>query len=260
MNINNVTLHDLHIEDLQNPLHPSSFEVYKDYRILVLRLPEKKVKKTKDFSYGFIITEEQIYHYNKEEQTLVPFPDGIEGLHLFLDTKIDTLMHHIDTVAEKILSLEENLYKKLDSSFMDRWHSLKNELSHTERTIIKALSVFGRFIEKSKSSEHFLLNEFNDLHEHMERTLRSNITANEQLDNLYQYYTLRSNDRLNRSLYILTVISVIFLPLNLVVGFFGMNTGGLPFQAPFGTLYAFATMIIFAALLTTAVLWKIKKE
>lgn len=30
-------------------------------------------------------------------------------------------------------------------------------------------------------------------------------------------------------IYILTIISAVFLPLNLVVGFFGMNTSGLPF-------------------------------
>jgi magnesium transporter len=65
---------------------------------------------------------------------------------------------------------------------------------------------------------------------------------------------------MNRSIYILTIISVIFLPLNLVVGFFGMNTGGLPFQHAMGTMDAFISMILFAGLLTIGVLWKIKKE
>jgi magnesium transporter len=38
-------------------------------------------------------------------------------------------------------------------------------------------------------------------------------------------------------MYLLTVISAIFLPLTLVTGIFGMNTGGLPFtDDPNGTL------------------------
>jgi magnesium transporter len=256
-----VKLHELHLQDLQNPLHPSTFEQYKDYRILVLRLPEKMSKKSKIHSYGFILTEKNVYYYDNKQKDFIEFPDALGDMYRFLDDKIDTLMHDIETVQEKIVSLEEGLYKTISSPFMDHWHNLKKELSRSERVILKAVDILKLFITKSKVSEPFPLNEFNDLHEHLERTLRSNVAANDQLDNLYHYYTLRANDRMNRSIYLLTVISVIFLPLNLVVGFFGMNTGGLPFEnSPFGTTYAFASMIIFAALLTTAVLWKIKKE
>lgn len=256
-----VKIHELHLQDLQNPLHPSTFEEYKDYRILVLRLPEQMGKKSKIHSYGFIITEDAVYYYDRKQKDFTQLPSALDDMYHFLDAKIDTLMHDIEIVQDKIVSLEENLYKNFTSPFMDHWHNLKKELSRSERVILKAVDILKLFIMKSKSAEHFPLNEFNDLDEHLERTLRSNVAANDQLDNLYQYYNLRSNDRMNRSIYLLTVISVIFLPLNLVVGFFGMNTGGLPFQgSPLGTSYAFVTMIIFAALLTTAVLWKIKKE
>lgn len=256
-----VKIHELHLQDLQNPLHPSTFEEYQDYRILVLRLPEQMSKKSKIHSYGFIMTEESVYYYDKKQKDFTQFPAALNDMYHFLDDKIDTLMHDIEIVQDKIVSLEESLYKKFTAPFMDHWHNLKKELSRSERVILKAVDILKLFIVKSKGSEVFPLNEFNDLHEHLERTLRSNVAANDQLDNLYHYYTLRANDRMNRSIYLLTVISVIFLPLNLVVGFFGMNTGGLPFQkSPLGTSYAFASMIIFAVLLTTGVLWKIKKE
>ncbi|MCK9373052.1 MAG: CorA family divalent cation transporter [Sulfuricurvum sp.] len=256
-----VELHELHLQDLQNPLHPSTFEEYKDYRILVLRLPEKMSQKSKITSYGFILAEDSVYFYDKKHKDFNQLPDALDEMYRFLDGKIDTLMHDIETIQEIIVSLEENLYSKFSSAFMDQWHNLKKELSRSERIILKAVDTLRLFIAKSKISDQFPLNEFSDLHEHLERTLRSNIAANDQLDNLYRYYNLRSGDRMNRSIYILTIISVIFLPLNLVVGFFGMNTGGLPFQGhPLGTAYAFMTMIIFAAILTTAVLWKIKKS
>lgn len=256
-----ITLHDLHREDLQDPLHPSTFEEYQDYRILVLRLPEQIDHKSKFHSYGFIITAKEVYYYDHIQDLFTTLPEGMEGLHRLLDSKIDILMHDIETIQEKIVSLEENLYRHFSSRFMNHWHAFKKELSRSERVIIKSVDVLGLFISKLKSDESFPLNEFNDLHEHLERTLRSNIAANDQLTNLYNYYTLRSNDRMNRSIYILTIISVIFLPLNLVVGFFGMNTGGLPFQkSELGTTYAFITMILFALGLIAAVFLKIKRE
>lgn len=256
-----VQLHNLHLQDLQNPLHPSTFEDYRDYHILVLRLPEQIGKISKIHSYGFILADDAVYYYDQAVSDLVRFADGLDDLYRFLDDKIDTLMNDIETVQDKIVALEENLYKQFSSRFMEHWHKMKKELSHSERVILKAADILERFITKSKSSERFPINEFNDLHEHLERTLRSNISANDQLDNLYSYYNLRSNDRMNRSIYILTIISVIFLPLNLVVGFFGMNTGGLPFEDhAMGTFYAFVTMVLFAGLLTTMVLWKIREK
>ena len=51
---------------------------------------------------------------------------------------------------------------------------------------------------------------------------------------------------MNKMIYILTIISAVFLPLNLLVGFFGMNTSGLPFTTPEvnGTLNVIFLMFI----------------
>lgn len=256
-----ITLHDLHQEDLQDPMHPSVFEEYHDYKILVLRLPEHIGNKPKFHSYGFVLHQKKVYYYDHYAKDLLHLTDDMNGLHRFLDAKIDRLMNEIDQMQEKIITLETKLYRRLGSRFMEHWHAFKEELSHSERIILKSVDVLGMFITKSKANTDFPLHEFNDLHEHLERTLRTNVSANDQLNNLYNYYTLRSNDRMNRSIYILTIISVIFLPLNLVVGFFGMNTGGLPFQdTEMGTTYAFISMILFAAGLVTAVFLKIERE
>jgi len=274
--LNGITLHDLHFKDLQNPIHPSVYESFSDYQILILRLPELWEGKAnilslrlpefwevkgKFLSYGFIITPKGVCYYNKKTNEFVNYPHGMKDLYHFLDAKIDALMDDMDMAQEKIAFIEEGLYKKHDPSLMNRWHGLKKELSRSERVIVKAVDILGQFIAKSKRIEESLENEFHDLHEHLERTLRSTISANNQLDDLYRYYNLRSNDRMNRSIYVLTIVSVIFLPLNLAVGFFGMNTGGLPFQnSNFGTVYAFESMILFAVLLIGAVIWKIRQE
>jgi len=274
--MNGIELHDLHLKDLQNPIHPSIYESFNDYKILILRLPELWEGKAnilslrlpefwdtkgKFLSYGFVITTNKVCYYDKKQELFIDYPEGMKDLYHFLDTKIDALMDDIDMAQEKIAFIEEGLYKKYNSKLMDRWHTLKKELSRSERVIVKAVNTMGLFISKSKLSEDTLQNEFNDLHEHLERTLRSTVAANNQLDDLYRYYNLRSNDRMNRSIYVLTIVSVIFLPLNLAVGFFGMNTGGLPFHdTSSGTVYAFESMILFAVLLIGAVIWKIKKE
>lgn len=269
----NVPIHELHLKDIKNPIHPSLYEISDSYQILIIRLPElwegranilalrnneTWESKGRYFSYSFILASHEIYYFNKRTTSFELLSDGLNDLYHFLNEKIDDLMNDLDMAQDKIAFMEEGFFKDNSSIPMQRWHALKKELSRSERVIIKALDTLQAFIAKMDSQE--LYNEFNDLREHLERSLRNTLAANSQLDDLYRYYNLRSNDRMNRSIYILTIVSVIFLPLNLAVGFFGMNTGGLPFQdVNNGTFYAFESMIAFAILLVTAVLWKIKK-
>ncbi|NIJ39356.1 Mg2+ and Co2+ transporter CorA [Sphingopyxis panaciterrae] len=60
-----------------------------------------------------------------------------------------------------------------------------------------------------------------------------------QLRALRDELDLQTAQRTNRNLYFLSVMSALLLPATLVTGFFGMNTGGLPFAHSFGgTLFA----------------------
>ncbi|HFC03455.1 MAG TPA: hypothetical protein ENJ74_01155, partial [Nitratifractor salsuginis] len=57
------------------------------------------------------------------------------------------------------------------------------------------------------------------------------------------------DERMNRNMYWLTIISAIFLPLTLLTGFFGMNTGGLPFtEDPSGTAKVLLLSLVLEAL------------
>ncbi|HGZ69857.1 MAG TPA: hypothetical protein ENK74_00475 [Nitratifractor sp.] len=61
--------------------------------------------------------------------------------------------------------------------------------------------------------------------------------AIEKLDYLYDFYCAKVDEKMNRNVYYLTLLSGIFLPLTLATGFFGMNTSGLPYtNDPSGTL------------------------
>lgn len=71
-----------------------------------------------------------------------------------------------------------------------------------------------------KKKEGFPVNHYLDLHEHCERLYRSVALQLAKLDYLYNFYNTRTNEKMNRLIFFLTIISAIFLPLNLFVGFF----------------------------------------
>lgn len=65
------------------------------------------------------------------------------------------------------------------------------------------------------------------------------LTVQSQLRLLREEIDLQATQRTNQNLYILSILSALMLPATLVTGYFGMNTGGLPWQQhPVGTTFA----------------------
>ena len=51
----------------------------------------------------------------------------------------------------------------------------------------------------------------------------------ERIKLLQEEIAAKINEQSNRTLFTLTVVTVLALPINIIAGFFGMNVGGIPF-------------------------------
>ncbi len=72
----------------------------------------------------------------------------------------------------------------------------------------------------------------------------------ERVKLLQEEITALITERTNRSLFILTIVTVLALPINLTGSLFGMNVGGIPFaDYPHGFLIVVALLAAFTALL-----------
>lgn len=56
----------------------------------------------------------------------------------------------------------------------------------------------------------------------------------------------------NRTLHMLTVITVLALPVNIVAGFFGMNVGGIPLA---NNHHGFMLLVAIVSVFTSAAAW-----
>ncbi|QFR48405.1 magnesium transporter [Sulfurimonas lithotrophica] len=260
-NIENL-IDSLHLEDLKNQLHPSIFDENDDYDMLIIRIPVI-AKELGTKSFGFIITKEKSYFFNKTQNNFEELKSRFEEPYKLLDKNIDKMLKSFINYQDRISEIEELLYEnKIKENFMNVWLELKLEILKIERILLKTSNTIENFIDYYEHDETFPINHYMDLHEHIERTMRSATLQLSKLDYLYSFYNAKSNDKMNKMIYILTIISAIFLPLNLIVGFFGMNTSSLPFTGgTSGTLYAVS--IMGALVLITAFLvqfWRKKIE
>ncbi|MCV3544767.1 magnesium transporter CorA family protein, partial [Campylobacter lari] len=92
----------------------------------------------------------------------------------------------------------------------------------------------------------------------LERSIKENIT---RLESIYTYINTVRNEKINKNIYFLSIISAIFLPLNLIVGFFGMNTKNLFLsENDYGTYYILAVILSIFFILFLWYQFKDKKE
>lgn len=251
---------NLHLEDLQNETHPSIFDENESYEMLILRLPVI-LDELEVLSIGFILTPDNSYLYKGDEEKFYSLGDRFEAPYKILDDMIDELLKAFDGYRDLIEDMEESLYlNKMADSFMNQWLKLKRNIVRIERILIHASSTMDEAIAYYEKSEDFPLNHYLDLHEHMERTMRSATLQLSKLDYIYKFYTTQTNERINRSIFALTIISAIFLPLNLVVGFFGMNTSGLPFTEGTSGTSSVIVLIVCLLIITVGVINIIKKR
>lgn len=250
------------LEDIESINHPSDFEIGEDYAVLILRLPEMGSDGLKIVSYAFVIKEGSCFRFDRKLHNLES-TGSLEQLHDFLDEKTDRLLREIQRYHYEIELLEESLYDgSLSSQFMQQWLVYKKDVSLIHRLMFHAALSFELFIRYYKKHDPaFKELAFADLFEHMERIRDLSKAAMEKLDNLYDFYRAKVDERMNRNMYFLTVISAIFLPLTLVTGFFGMNTGGLPYtHDPAGTVkVVFISLVLEALFLVPFFLLSSKK-
>jgi magnesium transporter len=215
-----------------------------DYSILILRLPFIDEEKVDVVSYAFLIKDGNVYKYNrkiKEFELLGKFYD----LYEYLDVRVDKILAKISKLHIAIAKMEDELYENdMPVDFSNSWLKYKKELVLIERLMGHSMIAFERFIKYYKNSlDEFA---FKDLSEHMERAFRFSKNAIEKLDYLYEFFKAKQDEKMNNIMFILTILSAVFLPLTLITGFFGMNTGGLPFtEDPNGTLKAIGLSALF---------------
>jgi len=257
----NDILDPLHKEDLANPVHPSVYIDDENYKFLILRLPS--VTEQDDIviiSRGFVFFEEEIFQYDKELKRLVKLGNSWHSFYLYLDEIIDDTLDLATRMNDEVVDMEERLYgQQIPKDLLSSWFSHRSYLIRMNRVMRRTIDVYEKFYTKNKQFFDAYIHHFDDLLEHLSRSQRHIEHSIEKLNSIYSFYSAISNDKMNRSIYLLTIVSAVFLPLNLVVGFFGMNTGSLPFTTSGGTLNVVMLLSSISIILVLFLLYR-KKE
>jgi len=249
-----------HLVDIKSEGHPSVFFKHDNYDLFILRIPQMKNDEIILLSKAFIITEDKYYHYDKDSEKFIDLLD-MKGFYKFLDKYINNTLKIISKHFDEIEIIEDTFYEgKSIKDFNQQWFAYKNDFIRVNRILFKAVEVIADLIENYKHEDDYLERNFEDIQEHLQRAHRNSGLLLEKLNAIYNFYITQSNEQMNKTIYILTLLSGIFLPLNLIVGFFGMNTTSLPFTVNSGGTHSVVMILISIGLIATILIYFIKRK
>jgi magnesium transporter len=209
----------------------SAYEDYTDFQILLLRRITFVNEILNFKSEFFILKNKSVFYFDRATNEFVELNKSHLTLVQQLEMYYKDNQKAINAYTVRVEKLEELLFqRKLPTVFMDMWFDLKKTLSKLENYYYRNGIVYHEFLKTSVAHFDQYKDEFKDIEDGIQFHSSNINTLKSRLDGVHHYYDSIKSDRLNKTLLLLTIISGIFLPLNLIVGFFGMNTTGLYFS------------------------------
>ncbi|MFN7133781.1 MAG: CorA family divalent cation transporter, partial [Myxococcales bacterium] len=174
------------------------------------------------------------------------FGRGLDFLLYLVSDKItDGHFLHLDGIADAIEDLEDRILTRLSRDDIEQIFALKRALVTLRKTISPARDVMSLLSKRGdpRVSERTALY-FRDVYDHLVRVTEAIEADRDLLGNALDAYLSMAANRTNDIMKQLTLISVTFLPLSFITGFFGMNFTLMPFDSKLLLAGALASCIL----------------
>lgn len=261
-----VTINEEHVHDCQNPQHPNFYERTLTYDILIFRSLVGKQAHCiiETVPITFFILEKIIVTINNNDEAIARVIKKIPTMNKKALIEPSNLMFIIlDEIVDNFLLLRVPLlerYNDWEALLFDRntskidWRSFldfKTEVRKLRFISEEQQDVIYQWRQDNEPSfNEVLAIRYNDLEDHIKRIIRSASQLENELDTLTQLHYSLIGNRTNDTMRTLTVLSGIFLPLNLIAGIFGMNFVHMKvFQSPYAVDLTLWGMLVLAIIL-----------
>lgn len=179
-----------------------------------------------------------------------------------LDTVIDSYFPILENYGDSLEDLEELIIEKPSRAVIGKIHKIKRDLLFLRRSIWPLREAVNSLLRDTPDAfQKETLIHLRDCYDHAVQILDFIETYRELSADLQDVYLSSISNRMNEVMKVLTIITTLCVPPNLVAGIYGMNFDNTvsPFNMPelrwyFGYPYALSLMLIIA-LTTLLIMW-----
>jgi zinc transporter len=183
----------------------------------------------------------------------VPLRSSVELLVHLLRDQADVLVNIVRDAVARVDATEDQLLAGRLTRRREDLGALRRVLVRLQRLLAPEPAALFRLLQRPPA--WVTQEDRQELRQSTEEftVVLSDLAAlQERIKLLQEEIAARVNEDNNRSLFLLTIVTVMALPINLIAGLLGMNVGGVPLsQHPHG----FWVVLGFTALVTGAIAW-----
>ncbi|WP_245860476.1 magnesium/cobalt transporter CorA [Candidatus Chloroploca asiatica] len=190
------------------------------------------------------VLDQTLARWQRNEQQFNHGSGGI--LYELLDAIVDDYFPVIDELAERIETIEEQIFARFREDVVRDIFALKRELLHVRRIVAPQRDVLNVLIRRDVPIfERTNVIYLQDIYDHIVRITDSIDTYRELLSSALDAFLSVQSNQLNQIVKVLTITSIILMSAALIAGIYGMNFAYMPeLQWRFGYLWALALMIM----------------
>jgi len=196
----------------------------------------------------------------RDERHLLRGPDYL--MYEVADNIVSDFLPCVDALDEEIDRVEEEIFDRPTSGTLSRLFTLKRAVIHLRRILSPQREVLNRLArddyEPIEDKERVY---FRGAYDQLVRLYDINESLRDLVSGSLDMYLSVVSNRLNEVMKVLTIVTVLGLPLTFLTGFFGMNFFGATYEVPAPT----AGLVIFVIALSLMVglplsMWTIFKR
>ena len=184
--------------------------------------------------------------------------DNYEILRLFFIQLINDDMIYLDSFEEQIIDAENEAIKDEKEDYLDKIIEFRKHLLNLKHYYNQLQIIFDGFLENEKNYfDEEALRKLTIVHNRIDRLQLSVLNLRDYVTQMREAYQAQIDIEQNNLMRIFTVITAIFLPLTLMVGWYGMNFKNM---YELDNDYGYPAFIVISILVCVTLLLYFKKR
>lgn len=236
-------IHELAMEDMLSRKQRPKIEDYGHYLFVAARVFVYKKQKLQYNQIYIIIGQNYIITFQFEPLGLLHiirkyiqhnysdiYRKGIDFLaYSLLDRIIDDYFVTVDEFDNRVEGVDKRLFSNSNKNLLILIHQLKRDASNLRRTLSPIRDIVGRIVHGefsmfSQNTHVYLL----DVYDHTQQLMETLDSARDTVMGMMDVHLSYQSNHLNEQMRMLTVITIIVMPLNVLTGIYGMNFDNMP--------------------------------
>ncbi|WP_239373863.1 magnesium/cobalt transporter CorA [Snodgrassella gandavensis] len=236
-------IHELAMEDILSRKQRPKIENYGHYLFVAARVFTYKKQKLQYNQIYIIIGQNYIITFQFEPLGLLQvireyiqynysdiYHKGIDFLaYSLLDRIVDDYFVTVDEFDNRVEGLDKQLFSNSNKNLLVSIHQLKRDAINLQRTLLPIRDIVGRIVHNefslfSKDIHVYLL----DVYDHTQQLMETLGSARDTVMGMMDVHLSYQSNHLNEQMRMLTVFTIIVMPLNVLTGIYGMNFDNMP--------------------------------